>query len=123
MADQDALINSLQNLVAAMVANNNNNPAPAAYVPILDPFDATSPLDLGTGVGLFAWSQACSALTVKWDGNIRNLPPFLIALHIWAQELKWDAPPPHGILTFTAVEGANKSLLKNYHSSYYSSND
>jgi hypothetical protein len=57
MADQDALINALQNLVAAMVASNNNNPAPAAYVPILDPlFDATSPFDLVTGVGLFAWS-------------------------------------------------------------------
>jgi hypothetical protein len=57
MADQDALINALQNLVAAMVASNNNNPAPAAYVPILDPlFDATSPFDLVTGVRLFAWS-------------------------------------------------------------------
>jgi hypothetical protein len=42
MADQQALINALQNLVAAMAANNNNIPAPTAHVPILDPFNATS---------------------------------------------------------------------------------
>ena len=115
MADQQALINALQNLVAAMAANNNNIPVPTAHVPILDPFNATSPFDLGTRAGSFAWSQACSPLTVKWDGNIENLPPFLIALRIRAQEVKWDAPPPHGILTFT-TQGANKNLLQDYHS-------
>jgi len=46
MADQQALINALQNLVAAMAANNNNIPAPTAPVLILDPFNTPLPFIL-----------------------------------------------------------------------------
>ena len=102
------LANAINNFAPA--AAGPGGAIPAAPVPLLDPFASNAPFDLSTRSGLTAFTQAGSALDDLWDGTVDKFPSFVIGLRVKAQEVRWNAAPPHGILS---INGNN--LLTNYH--------
>ena len=79
-------------------------------VPLLDPFDESTPFNLSARAGSTAYATACSALDETWDGMPDTLPSFVVCLRIRSAEVKWNAAAPHGILTY-----GTHDLLKAHH--------
>jgi hypothetical protein len=114
--DAAALATALASLATAITQLNANNAGGGAGgaggnpAPLLDPFAATAPFDLSSRAGSTAYSTACSVLEEIWDGTPNTLPSFLVCLRIRADEVKWDAADPHGILTY-----GTHNLLTGHH--------
>lgn len=120
MADQ-ALADAITALTAALA--NLQHPQPPAppnapqqnVAALLDPFDSDQPFDLTSRSGSQAFTTASAPLDETWDGTIQTFPSFLISLRVRASEVKWDAPPPCGILTYT-IHGIACNLFTKHHS-------
>ena len=85
--------------------------APAANVPILDPFASNAPFNLASRAGDTAFQRASSALDETWDGTVETFPSFIIALRIRSAEVGWNAAAPQGVVTI-----AGHNLFTEYHS-------
>ena len=116
MADNDALaaaIIALTNVLQTIRAP----PAPIAPKPVFDPFDSNDPFDLSTRAGSTAYTTISAPLDEIWDGHVSTFPSFIVALRLRGEEGKWNAPAPHGILSFpTGVGAATNNILTDYHS-------
>ena len=108
------LTTALQTLTDSQAAAAATTAAAAAAPhggPLLDPFQTNDPFDLSSRAGSVAYATACSALTKIWDGTPDKLPSFIVAIRICAAAVNWNAPAPHGILTY-----ATHNLLTDHHS-------
>ena len=85
--------------------------APAAPLPVFDPFSEDQPFNLATRLGAQAFSDVCEGLKEHWDGNVSSFPSFVVKIYLREAEGKCDAQAPNGIL----IIGGN-NLLTNYHS-------
>lgn len=119
MTDAEATAQAFANIAATLqllqAAIGGAQPA-AAHAPLYDLFDNGTPFDMNSRAGSSAMSIASAALSEKWDGSATKLPTFLLSLKQRAQDVKWDAPAPHGILMFPDNDGNNCNLLDSYHS-------
>jgi hypothetical protein len=122
MTDQEPLATALAQIAAslqALQALQSQQPplqAPAPpRPPVLELFDASSPLDLSSRAGNAAYTKACSGLESKWDGSIEKFPSLITGLRDRAIEAKWNAASPNGIMTFN-VSSTDFNLLQEYHS-------
>ena len=101
-------------LAAAITALTNDialirPPAPTAAV--FDPFQEDQPYNLASRSGFQAYKDMSAPLDEIWDGTVAAFPSFVVSLRLRAEEGKWNAASPHGILT---VDG--QDILKDYHS-------
>ena len=80
---------------------------------MFDPFIEDQPFNLASRAGDQAYTSISAALKDEdvWDGNVTTFPSFVVALRLRAEEGKWNATDPHGILT---IDGNN--ILSDYHS-------
>ena len=110
MGDNAALATAIQALAEA-IARMQARPSTTTATAIFDPFAEDTPFDLSSRAGVQAFSEACAKLDNEWDGSVHTFPSFLVSLRLRANEAKWDAPNPHGIL-----EIGGKDILHEYHS-------
>lgn len=111
----------MQNITVALQAIQNMQqppplsapPAPPAP-PLLNVFAAAPPFNRATCAGASAYDKTCAPWGVLGDGTIETSPSFMIALCIYANEFRWNAAAPQGILTYT-VGADQKNLLTEYH--------
>ncbi|CAJ1948633.1 unnamed protein product, partial [Cylindrotheca closterium] len=108
----------LQQMLAAQAAAPIAVPAAAAPpavavppTPILDSFDDATPFDISSRQGSTAVAHASAPLRTSWAGVLEELFQFVLLIQTRAAEVKWDAPPPNGILTY-----GTHHLLSDYHS-------
>ena len=114
MGDNAALATAIQALaeaIARMQARPSTTTTTTTATAIFDPFAEDTPFDLSSRAGVQAFSEACAKLDNEWDGSVHTFPSFLVSLRLRANEAKWDAPNPHGIL-----EIGGKDILHEYHS-------
>ena len=99
-----AAITALTNAIALIRA-----PAPAPQV--FDPFQADVPYNLASRLGSQAYADVSAPLDDIWDGTVNSFPSFVVALSLRAEEAKWNAAAPNGILDING-----KNMLTEYHS-------
>jgi len=105
MTENTALANAI-----AVVASIQ---PPVLTPKIYNPFVTNDAFDLSSRVGSSVFVSASAPLGIIWDGDISNIPSFVVALRLHAKEGKWDAAGDTGILT---IDG--RDILTNYHSIY-----
>jgi len=98
------VLQALTNIIATMRA-------PAAPLPIFEPFSEDQPFNLTTSLGAQTFADVCKGFKEPWDGKVSSFPYFVVKLSLRVAEVKWEAQAPHGILTI----GGN-NILTNYHS-------
>ncbi len=89
MADQNQRI---ADALAALTAILTTMSAPRSSPVVLDPFSSGQPFNLSNRADAAAYQILCAALDVKWDGDVKKFPPFLITLKIKAKDMHWDDP-------------------------------
>jgi len=109
MADAAALaaaISALTNTITFIRV-----PAPPA--PVFDTFVEDQPFNLASHAGDQAYTSISATINSEdlWYGNVSTVPSFVVALRLRAEEGKWNATAPHGIL---AISGNN--ILSDYRS-------
>ena len=110
----DAAATNAAALTAAIMALTNaialiRTPVPAPQV--YDPFQVDVPYNLASRLGSQAYADVSAPLDDIWDGKVNTFPSFVVALSLRAEEDKWNAASPNGILD---INGEN--MLTEYHS-------
>ena len=110
-------ITALTAVITNLQRQQQNEQNAQTNTTIMDPFASNQPFDLGSRAGSTAYAMASAPLETPWDGKTSTFPPFVLALKIKAQEYRWDADGPTGILMFTVGEGEHaqtKHLFDDY---------
>ena len=121
-----AAFENIANILQTLQNQGGQPPPNQPPQPTLTAFTNNTPFNLDSRAGATAFKQSSSPLDFEWDGSIQNFPPFMLALRSRAQEVKWGAPLPHGILTYAVPTGlpvppgmqpvtTNRNLLTEYH--------
>ena len=78
---------------------------------VSEPFQADVPYNRASMLSSQAYADVSEPLDDIWDGMVNIFPLFVVGLNLRAEEDKWNAPAPNGILDING-----KNMLTEYHS-------
>ena len=97
----DAAATNTAALTAAITALTNTIAlirTPVSAPQVFDPFQADVPYNLASRLGSQAYADVSALLDNIWDITVNMFPLFVVALSLRAEEAKWNAAAPNGIL-------------------------